>query len=205
MHVDVRDFWYWCSFYLHNHFQVFRVYTVPTSRAQFLFASSATRGPIVFMSWGFIFFLAGFLIPSVIQFSLIWGAKLPPRIKPPKVLKGWGGTAVSIAVLGGLSCMIAAVFLTILSMYEVQYSPIPSGISAGTPLLFTNSVRIAFWVVTASACFDCGLVLTLFAVTTWNNIGDWPALKAMYLISPPSDDDCRYFSLINNLLIYRRI
>ena len=157
------------------------------------------------MSWGFIFFLAGFLVPSIVQVFFIWLVKLPHTIKYPKAFEKWGGTLVSLGLFGGLSCLIAAVFLTLLSMYEVQYSPIPSGISAGTPLIFTNSVRIAFWVVTACACFDCGLVLTLFAVATLYNIGDSTILKEMYFFSPPSGDDCQYLSLINNLLIYRRI
>ena len=180
MHVDVRDFWCWCGDYLLNHFQVFRVYTVPTSGAQFLFTSSATRGSIVFMSWAFIFFLAGFLVPSIIQVAFSWGAKMPRAIKHPKIFKKLGEFLVSFAVFFGLFCMAAAVWLTLLSMYEVQYTPIPSGFSTDTPVLFTNSVRISFWVVVACASFECGLVVTLLVVFTLYNVRNPTILKQCF-------------------------
>ena len=181
MHVDVRGFWYWCGVYLLDHFQVFRIYTVATSGAQFHFTSSAARGSIALMSWAFIFFLAGFLIPTLAQVLFTWTATMPPpgiRYRYPQRIFKKLGEFLGIAILGGILSTVAAIFLILLSLYGIRYSPIISGASPGT--FFTNSVWVACLVALSITSFYA-LLFVLYVVLFLCNIRHSRTLRAMFL------------------------
>lgn len=180
MHGDVRGFRYWCGVYLYNHFQVFRIYTVPTAGAQFLFTSSATRGSIALMSWAFIFFLAGFLIPTLAQVLFSWTATMSPgiRFRYPQRIFNKLGEFLGIAILGGVLSTVAAIFLILLSLYGIRYSPIISGAAPGT--FFTNSVWVACLVALSITSFYA-LLFILYVVLFLCNIRYSKTLRAMFL------------------------
>ncbi|KAF8692075.1 hypothetical protein AX14_002632 [Amanita brunnescens Koide BX004] len=111
---------------------------------------SATRGSIALMSWAFIFFLAGFLIPTLAQVLFSWTATMSPgiRFRYPQRIFNKLGEFLGIAILGGVLSTVAAIFLILLSLYGIRYSPIISGAAPGT--FFTNSVR-------SEQCFSAAL------------------------------------------------
>ena len=182
MHVVGIGLWCWCGDYLHNHFQVFRVqYTISTFRSQFLFTSSATRGSVGLMSWAFTFFLMGFTLPTGTQIALSWAATImPPDTKFPLILlKLWEFNA-AITIVWGVVCTVSAMFLLLVSLYGIQYSPVTSGVSS-TLRLFTNSPRNAFLLAVALISFGCLHIVGLNLVLIWCNT--WKTLRGVYFLS----------------------
>ena len=169
MHLGVRCFWYWCRVYLLNHIQVLRVYPIPTSGPQSVSTSSATRGSIVYMSWAFLFFLFGFLAPSFAQVMLTWAVSIGPRVGYPRnQVKNFATFGIPCCICIGAVSLAAATFLILLSMYGIQYAPIPSGFP-GT--IFTNSIQVVFWIAIGFSSYGVivlTLILMLIGITSPN-------------------------------------
>jgi len=141
---------------------------------------SATRGSIALMSWSFIFFLAGFLIPTLAQVLFSWTATMSPGIRfryPQRIFKKFG-EFLGIAILGGVLSTVAAIFLILLSLYGIRYSPDISGAAPGT--FFTNSVWIACLVALSISSFYA-LLFILYVVLFLSNIRHSRTLRAMFL------------------------
>ena len=197
MQLGVIYFWYWCSVYLFNHIQVLRVHAIPTSAPQSLFTSSATRGSIVFMSWAFLGFLLGFLGPIFAQFMLSWAGTVGSRVHYPReYIRKFAKFGVPCCIVLGFVSAAAATCLILLSMYGIQYAPIPSGFSEGTTT-FTDSIRVVFWIAIVFSAFTVLILLGLISVLIGSNIFDLGALKEAFLFGvTPKGVEC--FSLINN-------
>lgn len=168
MLVGGRGLWYWCRVYLFNHFQVFHVYSIPTSGPQFTF-TSATRGSIVFMSWAFIIFLVTFLAFTLTQIMLSWLASAPDEIDyPERLFELFSRPLLSLCIVIGSLFTIAGAILLLLSLYGIQYAPIASG--ASTAVSFTKYVRIAFWLTASFFASGCLFLFTLHSVLILYNL-----------------------------------
>jgi hypothetical protein len=202
VHVGDINQWCRCGHYIHNHFQVaFNFYAVHTRISQFPFKSSATRGSIGLMSWAFVLFMMGLALPMGSQILLSWAALMPPATKFPAVmLKSWR-FVVSVSILCGTFGTVSAVFLLLISLYQIQYSPVASGES--TTIEFTTAPRDAFWLAIACVSIGCLHLIKVHLLfirdNTWENLG------AIYLVSRRRAEHstgvelCGCFSLINNL------
>ena len=133
------------------------------------------------MSWAFTFFLMGFTLPTGTQIALSWAATImPPDTKFPSILLKLWAINVALTTLWGVLSTVAALFLLLISLYGIQYSPVTSGVSP-TLLLFTNSPRNAFWLAVSLISFGCLHVLGLMLVLIWCNT--WKSLRVIYFMS----------------------
>ena len=89
--------------------------------------------------------------------------------------------------------MITATILILLSLYGIQYSPDPSGFSAGTT--FTNSVRLASLIGIASASFGILLPVLAAVIDLSDDREQWGLLRDIYrfAIRPTAANVCQCF------------
>ncbi|KAF8332455.1 hypothetical protein F5887DRAFT_996890 [Amanita rubescens] len=131
---------------------------------------SATRGSIGFMCWAFVLYLTGLVLPMGIRALLSVaetlishftgaGTQLPPSRRQLKLAE----SCLSFIMLIGYFSAASAVFITLIPLYGLQYSPITSGASA-TTLLFTNSPRNAFWLAMSITSFIYLIYSVLYTV-----------------------------------------
>jgi len=140
---------------------------------------SATRGSIGLMSWAFVLFLMGLTLPMGSQILLSWAAAMPPTTKFPAImLKSWR-FVVTASILSSILWTVAAIFLLLISLYEIQYSPVASGDSAA--LVFTNAPRTAFWLAIACISLGCLHLIKVHLLVIWEN--SWESIATIYLIS----------------------
>src|SRR6266576_2335156 len=129
-------------------------------RTSILFTSSATRGSVVFMCWAFISFLGGFVTPTFAQVMLNLAATIGSNVKYPREeFRKAAEFLVPFTVWNGIMCATAGLYLIILSLYGIQYSPIPSGFSPRTVMVFTNEARIASWVAISATSLGALVLL----------------------------------------------
>jgi len=140
---------------------------------------SATRGSIGLMSWAFVLFLMGLTLPMGSQILLSWAVAMPPTTKFPAImLKSWR-FIVTTSIVSSILWTVAAIFILLISIYQVQYSPVASGDSAAVE--FTNAPRYAFWLAIACVSIGCIHLIKVHLLFIWQN--SWESLSAIYLIS----------------------
>ena len=163
---------------------------------------SATRGSIGLMSWAFVLFLMGLTLPMGSQILLSWAAAMPPTTRFPAImLKSWR-FIVTASILSSILWMVGAIFLLLISIYQVRYTPVASGDSVG--LIFTSAPRNAFWLSIACISLGCLHLIKVHLLFIWGN--NWESLGAIYLINDLVIDNnkqdlevCQCFSLINRM------
>ena len=196
MHVDSGGLWYWCGVHLHNHFQVFRVYAIPTSEPQFLLSSSASRGSIGYMTWALMAFLFGFLLLTFVQVGLSWLANMPRTTNYPRFFDNLVGWLLFFGMAAGMFLTATGTILSILCLYGIQYGPDVSG--ATTDASRTHAVRAGFWAAIGVMCAAALYLIILHGVFFLWNCTKWRRLSAIYW-GGFYEDDGTCFSLISNL------
>jgi hypothetical protein len=137
------------------------------------------------MSWSFTLFCMALSLPTGTQCLLAWSASMPPTTKAPWAgMKLWN-TIIGFCMIFSCFSAIGAVYLLLLSVYQVQYSPIASG--ASSQLEYTNSPRMSFWLATGFISAGCLHIVLINLLFIWRN--DWKALSAIYSIGAKQKDE----------------